>query len=199
MTPRTLAIGLDGCSWNVLEPLLETGRLPNLAALRSRSAWGVLESTVPFYTGPAWASFATGASPGAHGIYDFAMMREGDRMSPASLTDLRRVTYYELLAGEGKRSVLVNLPLDQDTCEGTVIVNSWLTVDEARRLVPLDRRDRYRRQLDAYRNYPTTFDASLERHVEDLCELERTRFELARELFLQEDWAHYFILFSSPD
>ena len=53
---RTLVIGLDGCSWNVLEPLLETGELPNLSALREQGASGVLESTVPFYTGPAWAS-----------------------------------------------------------------------------------------------------------------------------------------------
>ena len=57
---RTLALGLDGCSWNVLEPLLETGELPNLSALLETGSHGVLESTIPFYTGPAWASFATG-------------------------------------------------------------------------------------------------------------------------------------------
>ena len=78
---RTIAIGLDGCSWNVLDPLLETGQLPNLAALRDRSAHGVLESTIPFFTGAAWASYATGCSPAAHGIYDFMMLRE-DRASP---------------------------------------------------------------------------------------------------------------------
>src|SRR3712207_6369405 len=103
---RTLAIGLDGCSWNVLEPLLETGELPNLTRLREEGAHGVLESTIPFYTGPAWASFATGASPAAHGIYDFMLLREGDRMSVARATDLRRTTYYEELGREGKRSVL---------------------------------------------------------------------------------------------
>ena len=79
---RTLAVGLDGCSWNVLEPLLESGRLPNLSELRSTGAHGVLESTIPFYTGPAWASFATGASPAAHGVYDFMMLREGDDYEP---------------------------------------------------------------------------------------------------------------------
>ena len=68
---RTVAIGLDGCSWNVLEPLLETGELPHLAAFVEQGARGVLESTLPFYTGPAWASYATGTSPGAHGVYDF--------------------------------------------------------------------------------------------------------------------------------
>ncbi len=196
---RTLVIGLDGCSWNVLEPLLETGELPNLSALREQGASGVLESTVPFYTGPAWASYATGCSPAAHGIYDFMMLRADGRLSVASQSDLRRPTYYRQLGAEGKRSVLINLPLDQDGCEGAVIVNSWLTDDEGRRIFPVSRRERYRQPLDAYKNYPTTFDAPLETHVDDLCSLEQARFDLARELFLGEDWDHFFVLFSSTD
>ena len=196
---RTVAVGFDGASWNVLDPLLESGRLPNLLKLRDESAHGILESTIPYYTGPAWASFATGASPATHGIYDFRMMREGDEITPASAADLRRKTYFEILAQEGIRSVIVNLPLDQEESAGAVIVNSWLTVDEARRIYPLDRRERYRQALDAYRNYPTTFYAGLDEHLRDLCELEASRFELARELFQQEDWGHFFLLFSSTD
>ena len=116
---KTIAIGLDGCSWNVLEPLLDTGQLPNLARLRDEGASGVLESTVPFFTGPAWASFATGASPAAHGIYDFMTVREDGSLKVAHQGDLRWPTYYEQLGGEGVRCVLINLPLDQDGCVGT--------------------------------------------------------------------------------
>ena len=160
----------------------------------------MLESTIPFYTGPAWASFATGSSPAAHGIYDFMMLREGDALSRrARVGDLRRATYYELLAREGKRSVLVNLPLDQEECDGAVVVNSWLTVDEARRIYPLSLRERYRQSLAAYRSYPTTFGAGLDKHVDDLCSLEATRFALALELLRAEEWDHFFVLFSSTD
>jgi predicted AlkP superfamily phosphohydrolase/phosphomutase len=190
---RTIAIGLDGCSWNVLEPLLETGQLPNLSALRERGAHGVLESTVPFFTGPAWCSFATGGSPAAHGIYDFMMLRADGTLSVASQSDLRRRTYYQYLGREGKRSVLINLPLDQDGCEGAVIVNSWLT-DDGRRMLPLGRQERYERLLKAYRTFPT--DPS---DLNELCEIERARFDLARELFLAEPWDHFFCLFSSTD
>src|SRR5689334_19600671 len=196
---RTIAIGLDGTSWNVLEPLLATGELPHLQALRERGASGVLESTVPFYTGPAWASFATASSPAAHGIYDFTMLRERGEMSVARQSDLRRVTYYELLAREGRRSVLVNLPLDQGESTGAVIVNSWLTVDESRRIYPLDRREPYAAELAAYQNYPTTFTADLATHLDDLSAIERKRFDLARALFEREEWDHFFVLFSATD
>jgi predicted AlkP superfamily phosphohydrolase/phosphomutase len=191
---RTIAIGLDGCSWNVLEPLLESGELPNLAALRERSAHAVLESTIPFFTGPAWASFATGCSPAAHGIYDFMMLREDGSLSVASQDDLRRKTYYQQLGDEGRRSVLINLPLDQNGCQGAVIVNSWLTDDAARRILPVRRRERYARLLSTYRTFPQDPN-----NVDELCAIEQARFDLARELFLAEPWDHFFVLFSSTD
>lgn len=191
---RTLTIGLDGCSWNVLEPLLDTGELPNLAAIREQGSHGILESTVPFFTGPAWASYATGASPSAHGIYDFMMLREDSSLSVAHQADLRRKTYYQQLGQEGKRSVLINLPLDQDGCDGAVIVNSWLTDDDERRILPVGRHARYSRLLEAYRTFPHKSS-----DVDELCELEQARFDLARELFLGEQWDHFFVLFSSTD
>ena len=80
-----------------------------------------------------------------------------------------------------------------------MIVNSWLTVDEARRIYPLDRRDTYAAELAAYQNYPTTFTADLETHLRDLLHLERRRFELAKALFEREEWEHFFILFSATD
>jgi predicted AlkP superfamily phosphohydrolase/phosphomutase len=191
---RTLAIGLDGCSWNVLEPLLESGELPNLARLREDGAHGALESTVPFFTGPAWASFATGASPAAHGIYDFMMLREDGRLTVAHQSDVRRTMYHHQLGREGKRSVLINLPLDQDGCEGAVIVNSWLTDSDTHRILPAGRRERYRRLLEAYRTFPVN-----PADLDELCAIEEARFDLARELFLGEPWDHFFLLFSSTD
>ncbi|HEV2590714.1 MAG TPA: alkaline phosphatase family protein [Gaiellaceae bacterium] len=196
---RTVAIGLDGCSWNVLEPLLATGELPNLSALCAEGAFGVLESTIPFYTGPAWASFATGASPAAHGIYDFMMLRPEGRLSVARQSDLRRLTYYQQLGREGRRSVLVNLPIDQDGCDGAVIVNSWLTDGDARRILPADKRERYASALAAYINYPTTFNAPLADHAAELCTIEERRIALALELMAGEEWDHFFVLLSSTD
>jgi predicted AlkP superfamily phosphohydrolase/phosphomutase len=122
------------------------------------------------------------------------MLREDGRLSVASQRDLRRPTYYQQLGFEGKRSVLINLPLDQDGCENAVIVNSWLTDDDERRILPLGRRARYDRLLDAYRTFPETTG-----NIDELCALEQARFDLARELFLAEDWDHFFVLFSSTD
>jgi predicted AlkP superfamily phosphohydrolase/phosphomutase len=191
---RTVVIGLEGCSWNVLDALLETGELPNLEALRAKSATAVLESTIPFFTAPAWTSFVTGCAPGAHGIYDFMMLRDDGSLSVAAQDDVRRKTYYQQLGAERKRSVLINLPLDQGGCEGAVIVNSRLSDDSARQILPVGRRRRYARLLASYKTFPENPG-----DVEELCAIERARFDLARELFLAETWDHFFVLFSSTD
>ena len=71
MPAKSVAIGLDGAAWHLLDPLLTAGVMPRLAALNARGAWGSLKSTVPTYTPPAWTSAATGVNPGRHGIYGF--------------------------------------------------------------------------------------------------------------------------------
>ena len=40
--PSVLVIGLDGATWRVLAPWAAAGRLPHLAALMERGAWGTL-------------------------------------------------------------------------------------------------------------------------------------------------------------
>lgn len=71
MSPRAVAIGLDGSAWHLIDPLIEQGVMPRLAALKARGASGILTSTVPTYTPPAWTSATTGVNPGRHGIYGF--------------------------------------------------------------------------------------------------------------------------------
>ena len=69
--PALLIVGLDGATWDVMQPLAAAGKLPNIARLMANGAWGPLESTIPPLTPSGWTSFMTGANPGKHGLYDF--------------------------------------------------------------------------------------------------------------------------------
>lgn len=68
---RVLILGIDGGTFNILGPLLEQGRLPNLARLIANGVSGTLRSTFPPVTCPAWPSFATGLNCGKHGLITF--------------------------------------------------------------------------------------------------------------------------------
>ncbi|HEX6203637.1 MAG TPA: alkaline phosphatase family protein, partial [Thermoanaerobaculia bacterium] len=66
---RALVIGLDGATYDVIDPLMERGLMPTLADLRRRGARATLLSTPNPLTPAAWPSLATGRSPGEHGIF----------------------------------------------------------------------------------------------------------------------------------
>jgi len=68
---RVLIVGMDGMDWQIADPLIEQGRLPHLAALRDRGAWGNVKALMPILSPLLWTSVATGASPDRHGVIDF--------------------------------------------------------------------------------------------------------------------------------
>ena len=71
MSNKLLVIGLDGASFNVLDPLIEKGHLPTISKLITGGVRSNLETTFPPITAVAWSSFMTGKNPGKHGIFEF--------------------------------------------------------------------------------------------------------------------------------
>ena len=69
MGPRLIVLGWDSATFDVVEPLLEAGRLPALRGLIERGTRAPLRSTWPPMTDCAWTSVFTGRNPGAHGIF----------------------------------------------------------------------------------------------------------------------------------
>jgi len=74
---RTIIIGLDGFDPVLAERAMAEGRLPNLSRLRDEGHYQRLQTTNPPQSPVAWASFATGHAPGAHGIFDFLRRAPG--------------------------------------------------------------------------------------------------------------------------
>jgi hypothetical protein len=69
--PRVAIIGVDGCDWEKLGPLVEAGHLPNFQRLMDRGAYGPLWSTPPLVSPRIWTTIATGKNADKHGIHDF--------------------------------------------------------------------------------------------------------------------------------
>jgi predicted AlkP superfamily phosphohydrolase/phosphomutase len=71
-----LLLGIDAAEWDIIGPLLDQGKLPNLARLRDQGASGKLRSLEPLTKSPIiWASIATGKVPTKHGVSDFFVKR----------------------------------------------------------------------------------------------------------------------------
>ncbi|HET6373154.1 MAG TPA: alkaline phosphatase family protein, partial [Candidatus Polarisedimenticolia bacterium] len=71
LSSPVVLIGLDGADWQLIDPLIQEGRLPVLASLKRRGAWGHLRSFEPILSPLLWTTAATGKRPDEHGIVDF--------------------------------------------------------------------------------------------------------------------------------
>ena len=106
---RVLVLGLDGATFTIIEPMVRRGRLPNLARLMSEGAFGVVESTIPPVTIPAWPCMLTGKNPGKLGYYDF-LRREGYSVEPNGYCYEGHAPLWQILNRYGVKTGVMNLP-----------------------------------------------------------------------------------------
>jgi predicted AlkP superfamily phosphohydrolase/phosphomutase len=67
---RVVVVGLDGASWNILNPLIGNGKLPTIEKILREGSYGSLKSILPPVSVPAWKCYSTGKNPGKLGVYD---------------------------------------------------------------------------------------------------------------------------------
>lgn len=98
-------LGIDGAEWDVLQPLLESGDLPNLQRLVEGGASGRLRSLDPRRRSPViWATMATGLPPEEHGVAGFLSGTKGARdisATPLSSNMWRAPAFWDIYGDAG--------------------------------------------------------------------------------------------------
>jgi len=111
-TNPVVIVGWDGASFDVIEPWLAAGELPNLQRLMAEGVSGKLRSTIHPMSGPAWASFMTGKNPGQHGIFDWTRHVDGQyEPSLVNSASLHSKTMWEIANEAGRQVGVVNVPV----------------------------------------------------------------------------------------
>lgn len=87
-SPKLIILGFDGADADLARQWMDEGKLPNLAKLRAEGTFSPLRSTIPSQTPVSWSTFATGLSPGRHGIFDFLKRNPEDYRPTFAAADL---------------------------------------------------------------------------------------------------------------
>ncbi len=108
---RVFIVGWDGATFDLIEPWIAEGKLPNIAAVWNGGSHGELQSTLPPMTFPAWSSFMTGKNPAKHGIYDFTRQRPGTYdLEFVNGGQRKAPSFWKLLSDAGKRVISISVP-----------------------------------------------------------------------------------------
>jgi predicted AlkP superfamily phosphohydrolase/phosphomutase len=109
---KVAVFGLDGVTFDLLQPWIDAGRLPHLARLLAGGASGRLRSTIPPVSASAWASFATGTQPGQHGLIDFTYPHPAGYDIQITNGNTRAVpAVWEIAGAAGKQVGVVSMPM----------------------------------------------------------------------------------------
>lgn len=109
---KVFCIGLDGATFDLIQPWISKGKLPNISRIMQNGAWGELESVIPPISAPAWTSFMTGKNPGKHGIFGFKKDKQGtyeERFVNRKL--IKSETLWKRLSDDGKKVIIINVPI----------------------------------------------------------------------------------------
>jgi len=109
---KVLVIGLDGATFDLIEPWVAEGKLPNLGALMKQGSWGHLISTLQSNSAQAWSTFVTGLNAGKHGIFDFIRPIPGSykvQFTNASLRDGKSL--WKAVGEYGLKVGIMNVPM----------------------------------------------------------------------------------------
>ena len=213
---RLLVIGIDGASYNLLDPMADRGLLPNLAVLMKRGFRAKLRSTIPPNSAAAWATFMTGKNPGHHGILRFQATRPSpNHRLEACATEFRPGAYtfvnsasitsrriWDILGAAGKRVAVINVPMTYPPRPlNGIMITGLLTPPGAKDFTyPPELAE----SLDGYQiEQPLAAmgwgRAANRELVRSSYEILRRQGETALHLLGREQWDFFFVVFTGTD
>jgi predicted AlkP superfamily phosphohydrolase/phosphomutase len=204
MASRALVIGLD-CA--PPEFVFERWRdeLPTLRSLMQRGRYGVLRSSDPPITVPAWACMTSSRSPGALGIYGFRNRRDHsyEGLAIADSRAVRAPRVWDLLSARGRSVIVLGVPPTYPVAAvNGVMVSCFLTPDTERSqyTYPAELKEEIEGIVGRYMVDVENFRTSeKERLLADLEEMTEKRFRVAEHLLATRPWDLFFMVEMGTD
>lgn len=198
---KIILIGIDGATWDLLEPWARSGKLPNFKRLMDNGSYGILESTIPHISLPAWTSITTGKNPAKHGIFGFRSDKSEGSWKLRLNTSLNKKSkeIWDFLNNE---SIVVNVPLTYPPREinGVMVTGMQTPSINSEFTYPKELKDEILRLFPSYKitlNW-SVYAQQEQKFLEDLYQMTEERIKLFW-YFFNTDWIFLFFVFTGSD
>ena len=205
---RVLIIGIDGATFDLIQPWIDEGRLPNLRKIYEKGASCVLNSTLPPNSAPAWTSLLTGMNPGKHGVYGFTRVEPMDGYAIKVNSGARRrvPTAWQYLSTLGFRVITLNVPMTYppDSINGLVVTGIDAPGLDSEFTYPRELRKEILHAIPDYlldvRSWGVMLKGERRANLfEDILRMVESRRKLALHLLHTRDWDFFTVVFTASD
>lgn len=193
-----LIIGLDGATFDYIDPLIDEGKLRSIAKLIKNGVRSKLKTTVPPITGSAWPSFMTGKTPAKHGVFDFIQQEIKEDVSLVDSRSIVGETIFDILSRNGKKVISINVPVTYPPWKiNGIMITGMLSPENAEITCPPE----LKKELGDYRiDIKTSYKEGKEQEmIDDLEDLLIKRTKLTKKLLSEEDWNFAMVVFRGVD
>ena len=179
--------------------------LPTLRSLAERGSFGVLRSSDPPITVPAWSSMTSSRSPGSLGFYGFRNRRDHsyDALAFADSRAVRVPRVWDLLSARGRPVIVLGVPQTYPVSRVSgVMVSCFLTPDTetSQYTYPAELKGEIEALVGRYmvdvENFRTDEKERLLAEIEEMTE---KRFRFAEHLLETRPWDLFFMVEMGTD
>lgn len=199
-----LIFGLDGATFDLLDPWFDQGELPFLEKLINRGVRGEMTSTIPPLTGPAWSTFQTGVNPGKHGVFDWGSSAKnsyGEGMVDS--TSIETKTLWELASEAGKKVGVIGVPVTYPPRKINGFMTSGVLTPKGAEdyAYPLELKEEIEQIVGDYRFAPTHAEMAInnKQWMEELKESVSNKEQVSRHLLSTREWDVSMVYFMETD
>jgi len=198
---RAVVLGLDGASFNLLMPLVERGKLPNIERIVRDGVHCDLESCLPPVTSPNWKCYSTGKNPGKLGIFWWENIDpRGRRVYFPRERIYRHREIWDYLSEAGYTVGVINMPLTYPPKRVRgFMVSGGPDAEERNYTYPREVESKLKREMDYRVNarWLNHIKDDEKRVVEEIYRLIQSRFDAAHLLVdeYQPDFLHITIFY----
>lgn len=190
---RFLVLGLDCASpqlvFEAFRPELKT-----LSSLMDNGTWGIMRSSLPCITVPAWASMFSGRDAGELGVYGFRNRADYsyNALTTATSDAVRYPRVWDVLSAHDKPSLVANVPQTTPIkpLKGAMLGDFSTPSLESNFAYPPLLKAEVLKHFPSYRfdvgNFRTTDKADLLQRIYDLTDVQYRAFE---HLLTTRDWS----------
>jgi predicted AlkP superfamily phosphohydrolase/phosphomutase len=195
---KVFIFGLDGATFEYIDPLLKRGKLPTIGKLVNGGIRGNLKTTVPPITGSAWPSFMTGKTPVKHGVFDFIQQEIKKDVSLVNSRSIDGETIFDILSRHNRKIISINVPVTYPPWKiNGYMITGMLSPEGAEYTYPPE----LKHELGDYRiDIRTSYKEGHEQEmIDDLEGLLARRTKVTRKLLTDKPWDFGMVVFRGVD
>lgn len=201
---KVAVFGLDGITFDLLQPWIDGGQLPNLARLIEEGASGRLRSTIPPVSASAWASFFTGTNPGQHGMIDFTYPAEDGYEIKVTNSQTRSApVLWEIVGDAGRKVGVISMPMTfpPQPVNGFMLCSFLVPTADSDYTFPVSLQDEI---AESHGHFPMHMSergrgTDPRRFIRAVTEMEIARAQVVRDLMKNKPWDMFIYVFETTD